>query len=181
MLKLMPTSNTMLLKGITLAASILAANARKITSRGGKGGYPSEIPSAITVDKATATDRGASITISTHDIGDDENVAITLAFELGSGLTGERRQRYLIAPKEGNKVLHFPWAEAKNIGEREGVSDIVDDAGNAFLPSVMHPGIRPNPFLQRALDESSVAMNEIIAEDIETLILPDLPDFEVVE
>jgi len=173
-------------KGITLAAGILANEIRKITSVGGVGGYPKEIPASITVGVATVTDVGASIGISTDDKGKD-NARITLAFELGSGLFGKEGQKYKIEPKSGGKVLHFPWSIAQNIGPREGVRSVVHpipgtepQEAEAFLPSVMHPGIKPRPFLQRSIDASSDRMLEIIGQNFEYQIL-DGPRVEVIK
>jgi hypothetical protein len=168
-----------LAKGITLAASILANEIRKITSVGGVGGYPKEIiPPSITVGTATVTDTGASIGITTENKGDD-NARVTLAFELGSGLFGKEGQKYKIKPKNAN-LLAFMWKDAASIGVREGVKEVVDKTGKAILPWVMHPGIKPNPFLQRSIDASSDRMLEIIGQNFEYQIL-DGPRVEVIK
>ena len=164
--------------GLTLAANILANEIRKITSVGGPGGYPKEIiPPSITVGTVTVTDTGASIGISTEDQGKD-NKRVTLAFELGSGLFGKEGQKYRIEPKKAGGVLHFPWSIAQNIGPREGVKSIVHpipgtnpQEAEAFLPYVMHPGIKPNPFLQRSINNVSDRMMDVLDQNFELQIL----------
>ena len=161
----MKLNKASLTRGITLAADILATEIRKITSRGGPGGYPAAIPESITVGTAVVTDTGAAIGISTVDKG-NENVELTLAFELGSGLTGPKGQRYPIEPVKGN-ILSFMWPQARNIGGREGVRDVVDESGRAFLTKVMHPGIKPNPFLDIAFQAVEPKMFDIIGQNFE--------------
>ena len=136
-----------LTRGITLAASILANEISKITSVGGVGGYPKEIPASITVGTATVTDIGASIGISSERTDEKRQAPeITLAFELGSGLFGKEGQKYEIKPKPGGKVLRFMFGEAKWISPKytdfppgksfsKGVKDVVGDDEVANLPS----------------------------------------------
>ena len=164
--------------GITLAAEILSQEIIAITSQGGPGGYPSQIPASIAVGTAVVTDTGASIGISTEPRGED-NVEITLAFEKGSGLFGDSRQKYKIEPKEAN-LLAFMFPESLNIGVREGVKPVTDKSGKAILRWVMHPGIKPRPFLQRAINNVSARMLEVMTQNFEIQIF-DGPKVEIIK
>ena len=184
----MPSNSATLTEGLNTAAEILRGSAVAIVSQRGPGGYPEEIAQGMRIDQAEVQDNQGSITISEYNIGDKENKAITLAFELGSGLTGPRGQRYPITPVNAS-MLAFFWPEASNIVGRKGVPttplkkirDGEYTGGKAFFPKVMHPGIRPRPFLQRALDNVLPLMSEILGDSFDALILPDVPRMEVVE
>ena len=178
----MLSSSASLTEALVLSANLLANKAREITSQRGPGGYPPEIPSAIEVGQAIVTETGGSITVFTKNRNEERNADITIAFELGSGLTGPKGQRYLIKPKREGGVLAFLWPEAKNISPSftdfpegksftAGVRDVVNEEGKAFLPYVMHPGIRPNPFLWRAF----VAVKDQIAEIIADSFMVNIP------
>ena len=180
----MPSSSASLIRALTLSANLLANKAREITSQRGPGGYPPEIPSAIEVDQAIVTETGGSITVFTKNRNEERNADITIAFELGSGLTGPKGQRYLIAPKKEGGLLAFEWPEAQNIapGRPPGTRarEVAHPTGElrdgypvakAILPYVMHPGIRPNPFLWRAF----VAVKDQIAEIIADSFMVNIP------
>lgn len=171
-------NNSWLIKALTLSANVLRNNAVAITSVRGAGGYPPQIPAGMKVDPATVSEDYGRITVSTSnksDKSEERNADITIAYELGSGLTGPKRQRYLIEPTEGKKVLRFPWQVSENISTREGVKPIVDNAGIANLPYVMHPGIRPKPFLQKGLEASKDELDAIILGEFEDYLVEILP------
>ena len=174
-------NNSWLIKALTLAANVLRGNAVAITSVRGAGGYPSQIPNGMKVDQAEVGEEYGRITISIKnrsDKGDERDADIAVAYELGSGLTGPRGQRYLIESKKG-KILRFPWEASRNIGTREGVKPIVsenpNEPGIAYLRSVAHPGIRPKPYLQKGLDASIDAIDAIITSEFEVNLLEILP------
>lgn len=172
-------NNSWLIKALTLASNVLRNNAVKITSVGGPGGYPSVIPNAIEADPATVSETEGRVTVSTSNKGDDRNADITIAFELGSGLTGPKRQRYPIRPKNPGGVLHFPWSEAQNIRSRKFTPSPIlgtdPQEAEAYLPMVMHPGIRPRPFLQKGLEASKDELDAIILGEFEGYLLEILP------
>lgn len=94
------------------------------------------------------------------DASEDTGAPEALAYEYGSGIWGKEGAKYPITPKDG-KVLAFDWPQAANIGSREGVRDIVTpvtpiagggfEGGRAILPSVMHPGVKAEPYLAPAI------------------------------
>ena len=104
---------------------------------------------------------------------------------MGSGLTGPKRQRYPIRPKNPGGVLHFPWPQASNIKSRKGIPTTELEnvnfetgeftGGEAYLPMVMHPGIRPRPFLQKGLDASLPEIDALIIQEFEVNLLDILP------
>ncbi|MHA2405076.1 MAG: hypothetical protein ACXADH_18940 [Candidatus Kariarchaeaceae archaeon] len=170
-------SRQSLARGLTLAANIIAEEIRKITRVGGKGGYPKPISKSITVGTAEVTDDMGRIGVFTEPKGED-NVELTLAFELGSGLFGAGKQKYEIRPIRG-EALAFMFPESTNIGPREGVKSVTDESGKAILAKVMHPGIKPNPFLQRAMNQSVDRVLEVLEQNFEYQIL-DGPKVEVI-
>ena len=157
-----------LLKAVTQAAEIIAIAMRTITSRGGVGGYPKEVPESITVGTAQQSGDNVSIEIATENKGAN-NASIALAFELGSGLTGENRQRYRIEPKN-KQALAFLWPEAEKINPGDSpaapVIGISKKTGKAVLPYVMHPGIRPVPFVDDSIDASITEVTNLIADSM---------------
>lgn len=86
-----------------------------------------------------------------------------LAYEYGSGIWGKKGEKYPIYPKKAGGKLAFDWPAAANIGSREGVRDIVTpvtpiaegrfEGGRAILPSVMHPGVKAEPYLAPAIEK----------------------------
>ena len=153
--------------GITLAASILATEIRRITSVGGVGGYPDAIPKSITVGTAVVTDTGASIDISTVDQG-EENVELTLAFELGA-------KPHPIDPGPGKDFLAFLWPNAPpELANRQSKK-----TGMYVFTHVNHPGMKPNPFLDRAFQNVSTKMLEVIGQNFEITMVG--PKVEVIK
>ena len=157
-----------LARGLTLAAAIVATEIRRITSRGGKGGYPKQIPAGINVDTAKMTDVGGSIGIFTKDkdgVDDDDTVALTLAFELGA-------KPHRIEPK-GNyplKISRASWPKYKP----------PPDADPLYFMWVDHPGMQPRPFLGRAMQASTDKVLDVLDQSFEFQIL-DGPKVEVIK
>lgn len=81
-----------------------------------------------------------------EDVG--TNVEYAAAQELGSGLYGPKRQKYLITAKRA-KVLAFEW-----LGKMR------------FFRYVWHPGVKPKPYLRPALDESKPQIIELHIKNI---------------
>ena len=163
-----------LTRGITLAADILAKEIRRRTSRGGPDGYPSQIPASITVEKARVTDTDAFIAISS--IANDSKKqapAITVAFESGSGKFGKRGASYKITPKK-SRFLAFPGSKWTAYMEPPAKPDTF------VLPYVMHPGIRPKPFLIDSLVAVSDRMLDVIGQNFKVEIF-DGPKVEIIK
>ena len=161
-----------LTRGLTLAANILANEMRRVTT---VGNYPSEIPTSITVGTVIVFDTGASIGIST-DPNDEKGQApaITLAYELGSGLFGKKKQRYKITPKK-SRLLAFP------VGEWDAYMEPPPKPGLSFIfPEVEHPGIRPRPFVINSIVKVSDKMMEAIDQNF-VLDIFEGPKVEVIK
>jgi len=159
----MKLNKTRLTTGITLAASILATEIRRITSVGGVGGYPSAIPKSITVGTAVVTDTGASIGIFSVDQG-EENVELTLAFELGA-------KPHRIEPK-GDYPLAIPRSRWPNYAPPPDIDPL-------YFMYVNHPGMKPRPFLDRAFQNVSTKMLEVIGQNFEITMVG--PKVEVIK
>lgn len=166
------------IKPLTNAASIIASKLRQITH---SPRYPKEISPSITVDRATTSGEITKITISSY-ANDTEGIAPLLSkvYELGSGLTGPKRRRYPILPKKPGGLLVFPWETSLNIGSpgfpasianqmvadrgQEARDRFPEDQEKAFLPGVMHPGVKPRPFIDKAIIETLDDVLEIIGD-----------------
>jgi len=175
-------SNSSLIKGLTLAGNVIYREIIRITSRGGKGGYPKKVREGISLEAAQGKENWGSIAITSRPNIDGYNYAIM--FELGTGLTGPRGQKYKIAPKNAS-VLKFPWTASQNISSSRppgsASGDVaLDKDGNVYLPYVMHPGMRPNPFLQQAVDAKADEVLEVLGQSFEYQIL-DGPKVEVIK
>lgn len=141
---------------LTLAANILAEEMRRVTSVRGEGGYPPQVPASITVNPAIVTDTEASIAISTNENSKDA-VAITLAYELGSGKFGPRGVPYKI---EGNPLLAFPVSEWDAYMEPPPKPKLT-----FVFPEITHPGIRPIPFVINSIHAVEDRMMEILSQN----------------
>lgn len=84
------------------------------------------------------------------------------AYEFGSGLfsTKQAPRKILIRPKNG-VVLAFNMPEALNI-QYDKVRP--GPGGEVFLPQVLHPGVKPEPFMQPALEEVRGQMVKVIGK-----------------
>ena len=161
-------------RGITLAADILAREIRRRTSIGGPGGYPSQIPASITVEKAIVTDTGASIAVSSIPNDSKKQApAITRAFESGSGKFGKRGAPYKITPKK-SRFLAFPGSKWMAYMEppKKPLTFV--------LPEVEHPGIRPRPFLIDSFEAVADGMLDVIGQNFNVEIF-DGPKIEVIK
>ena len=150
---------------------VLVSTADKIaTSARGKA-KTKRIASAIEVGVVQETGDGRS----TITVGIDlEKAPEGAAYEFGSGLWGPEGQKYPILPKNG-KFLKFPWPQASNIGPGRppgSVSkSVVNADGMAYLPGVMHPGVKPEPALIPALEENIGFFQEkVLGVTVESII-----------
>ena len=116
--------------------------------------WSSRIPDAITLGEAKKTGNGRyEIEVIIDASGDRETGAPhALAFERGSGLKGPERDDYIIEPREGNLALVIPRSRWPKY-----VEDPDDELGGIYrdpivLPYVWHPGVKPRPYMQPAVD-----------------------------
>lgn len=148
----MPTSNNMPVaakKSLPLAAQVWVNKARQ-KAKTNKMKQSFEIGSVVEEGNSRY-----SITI--------KNTAPEFAaYEFGSGLTSTKKPpaRYLIESNKG-KILKFAWKPALNI-QYAKVTPLSD--GTVWLPRVMHPGVKPEPAMMPALQESSQQMLQIIGQ-----------------
>lgn len=78
-----------------------------------------------------------------------------LAIHGGSGLYGPKKKKYEIAPKY-KKALSWPGLQK---------SHAAGNSARPFVPKVMHPGVKPQPFLQWGFDESEAALKKIVEDE----------------
>ncbi len=85
----------------------------------------------------------------------------------GTGLHGPKKAKYKIKPKS-KKALRFKGKPGKNATASFSVvaTRTTVNAGDVTVRSVMHPGIKPNPFMDRAWDKVADEANAVIAEEI---------------
>jgi hypothetical protein len=159
-----------------MAAEVIASRLRTTTKT---REYPKEVSPSISTDKAIKKEDSTRITISSKG---GLGPLLSRVYELGSGLTGPERRRYLITPKNPNSVLAFPWEVSWNIGSptvapaghtdsiaKQIVEDNPDSPyyGKAYLSSVMHPGVKPRPFINRSVESAETAFMEVIGDEVE--------------
>lgn len=178
----MPTNSNIqneLIASVTKAVNVLyTAIMRRLSS--------AEYPDAIAANTKTtpATEKDKVITGSIIVDASPNAAPMALAFEIGSGIWAEQgtRQKYPIEPTEAS-ILAFNWPEAENIAKREGV-DLVNfgPGGKAFLPKVMHPGIKAKPYIQPSIEEKLDEIADIIGDDFVLAISAELgPDLVVIK
>lgn len=159
-------------------ADKLANEARNIASSNNL----SMIAGAIKVSPANMGSNFIEIFIIADDEDATENTAskspgVTWAYEYGSGLfsrTGPRK--YPITPKNAS-VLKFPFQESLNISQQDfpNVPRIVlDDEGNVYLPSVMHPGVQARPYMKPASDKIIPQLEKELLEAADKAIIFEL-------
>jgi len=151
--------NVSLIKSVTKVIGILSS---QISKRLQSGDYPKELRNGV----STLPARDENGVVVGTVIVEGETV---FAYEFGSGLWSERgiRAKYPIVPE--GEVLKFLWpagSEAAAFSDT-GEELVVPGAGGlVHLPMVMHPGIRPQPFVQPAIDDRADEILEELGDDV---------------
>ena len=137
----------------------LSAEADRIVKRAqSNAGWSSDIPKAIRYNPAVKTNTGYEVEI----VLDLDIAPHAAAFEYGSGLRGPEKDNYIIEPREGNLALVIPRSRWPKY-----VEDPDDELGGIYrdpivLTSVWHPGVKPRPYLQPAIDsERKIFINNV--------------------
>lgn len=128
--------------------------ARALAPAGSSGGLRNSIRSDGVSGSVT---RGGMVAEVVSD------VAYAAAQESGSGLYGPKRAPYPIRPK--NKRF-LRWPIAGGIGGGGSASP-----GFAFSRGVMHPGVRPQRFLERAVEAGLDDLEAEVAAAIEFALI----------
>jgi len=109
----------------------------------------------VPVDKGTLKKSGTSEAVGLRgEVGYNTTYAIPV--HEGSGLYGARGSKYPIVPVNA-KALAFPPSGARSVfrgGRRKGLFEFGGRSAVVelvFRKSVMHPGVKPNPWMRRAL------------------------------
>lgn len=130
---------------VSLADSI-AKKARQNAS------WSSTIPDAIEVGELVDDGNGnMSISVSV----DMDKAPHARAFEKGSGVHGEEKAPYTIAPKNVDALAFF-WEGGPSASELFATSRKFigqADDGRLLFTSVEHPGVRSRPYLGPAVDD----------------------------
>lgn len=86
------------------------------------------------------------------------------AYEFGSGLHRTRGvpDKYNIFPKN-KQVLAFNWSPLEPLDNSPKFAGFTPD-GRYMFHFVEHPGVKPEPHMKPALDESKVEMGKIIGK-----------------
>jgi len=151
-----------IIKELTVQAEKTAEKARQNAS------WSKSIPSAIGVGKAEKTQNGYEVTI-TVDSRPDGPAPHAAAFEYGSGENRENGEKgkYVIAPKEATYLAFdwtpatVPWGSPKFFGAALESKD--STKGRYFFHFVEHPGVKPKPYLQPAIDSTRAGFVTSIA------------------
>jgi hypothetical protein len=119
------------------------------------------IAGAIGVTKAEV--RGEQIVAEVY--ADLKIAPEAAAFELGSGLSGLKHQKYIIAPKKADALV-FKWQNEDMSAGHPHTKD-----GKVILPFVNHPGIAARPYLEPSFREE---LNDAWVESINWIIRNDI-------
>ena len=104
-----------------------------------------------TVKLHPATRSGDSVSTSiTVAEGNDDLTAMAMAYEKGSGLYGPARRKYPIRPVS-KKAL---WFYMENPAPHIPIYIKPDGGIGVTLPKVMHPGVKPRPFISSAITDT---------------------------
>lgn len=108
--------------------------------------------SEITIRGPVETQEGISVEIGSFQRG--KTTAMLAAHELGSGLHGPNATKYPIRAKNKPQLV-FLWPNPPWGYVHPKIRQIQMPGGPlVFLDSVMHPGVRPQHFLLRAVREN---------------------------
>ena len=128
----------------TFFTSVVDRHLRAVEKDAKEGAKTTRIAENIFI--TPAIQKGSTITATIGiKIGEDE-APEGRAYELGSGLHGAKKAKYLIKPKGEGYPLRFIWL--KNPGFA------VDSEGKVSLMSVQHPGVEAHPTLKPAMEKN---------------------------
>lgn len=160
----MPFSNFLdkeIIKGLTEQAAEVVEKAKENAS------WSEKIPSAISVGKAQKTSASEYEVIIKLDLNVAPHAA---AFEYGSGEHGESGERYLIPGA--------PWLVIPR--ERWPKYNPPPDVDPVVLRSVMHPGVKPKPYIEPTIMETRDKFRDILGKEFKAMILADTKKVEVI-
>ena len=156
----MPTPNNNLLQRIAQTliwgADLIAKDARALA----KTGRMKRSIKVSTVKSESETSRSIDVSISEADAPE------ALAYEFGSGIWGHEGKKYPIRPVN-SEFLAFNWPAASEAAafSREGKELVIPGpGGKVVLPGVMHPGVRPEPYMTPALDKNKAKIVSELAD-----------------
>jgi len=138
---------------------------------------PNEIADSMYATTPTASGNAYTISVKI-------DAPMAAAFEYGSGIWGKTGQRYKISPKNA-KALAFEYEIGKNIP-----NDVPDLAatpmtysrktGKVVLPYVMHPGVKPNPYVEPSVIENRADARQLLKRAfIESVIVRGTTKYEI--
>lgn len=85
------------------------------------------------------------------------------AFDLGSGLHGKLKAKYIIAPRNG-RALAFLWPKANPPFKRgKKLRGVLPDGRLAFN-YVEHPGVKGTGYMKQAVNESKKEVRDLMAK-----------------
>lgn len=150
-----------ILNGAIMAALPKSGNVVKSEAQAnvGRNNLPSVISDAMKLSEPRKAGNNYFIDI-TIDLDDAPMAA---AFELGSGIHGQKGEKYKIAPKE-KQALAFPW-EPEQIPWGSPKFIGMGGGGALFLfRFVEHPGVAARPYFVPAVDAKEREVQEILGQ-----------------
>ena len=169
-----------LARGLTLAADILAQEIRSLAK---DQHYPKEVVPSIQVGTAEVTETAGRIAITSDGSRDEYGYTpydMIVVYELGTGVHGATGKKYPIKPRKDGGLLVFEWLNRAPYDSSEDSTNKANIRnGMAYLPSVMHPGVKAKPILDTAIKNKQAQMLEIIGQNLEFKIF-DGPRVEII-
>ena len=147
--------------------------ATKLSDAVSQNNLPNKISKAISVDSPVVGDTESYVDIK---IDTSEGAApMARAFEWGSGIHSERRERvkYPITPKD---IVHGFLAIP---AERWPNKEYDDDP--AILKYVLHPGVAPRPYIIPTIKAEKEQIKRILAREFKASILLGVEKITVIE
>jgi hypothetical protein len=154
----------------------------KMLSRLNQGNYPSgdsqrgylSIQDATTVKSPEPISGGAKVEIQI----DLKKAPYAWAYEVGSGVHGEKGSTYPIKPRNSDEMV-FPEDDWPNFVP--GLTDVAPRKGFFFLTHVEHPGVEKKPYIVPTIREVHEDVKKILAKDFKEMVLRDGKPMEIIK
>jgi hypothetical protein len=134
----------------------------KMKDRIEQNGLPKAISNATTVEPAKSLGMGL---MSIDVVIDLEKAPMAAAFEWGSGLYGEKKEKYEISPKEGNDHLAFPISRWPNYEPPPNVTFARFPGPISNKNFVLHPGVKAKPYIIPTLQAEKDEIIRILGQE----------------
>lgn len=135
-----------------ISDSTMVAGAKKLYNAVRKNAPYKQIKDAVFISRVEGRGDSRFITVSINMNPATGGAPFARAFDIGSGIHGKFRRKYIITPKR------FPLLQFR--GTNQFAGKIIRVA------SVEHPGVKGTGYVKKSVDESRQAIRAEIAKDV---------------